>query len=129
MLQSSKWAQAMTSVISPYILPILITFSAFSNLPAILWYPSRGGQGYPTTRFGRPESITSRKRSQTRFGRPESINSRKRSTTLAKTTNNLCDGHRLYNHTQQSYAQSYVQPASWYYMLYSSIHNIYPIFG
>ena len=26
--------------------------------------------------------------------------------TLAKTTNNLCDGHRLYNHTQQSYAQS-----------------------
>ena len=122
----------MTSVISPTSFPFSSHISHILHIPtfpSILWYPSRGGQGYPTTRFGRPKSITSRKCSQTRFGRPESINSRKRSTTLAKTTNSLCDGHRLYNHIQNSYAQSYVQPASWYYMLYSSIHNIYPIFG
>ena len=49
--------------------------------------------------------------------------------TLAKTTSNLCDGHRLYNHIRHSYAQTYVQPIAGYYMFYSSIHNIYPIFG
>ena len=48
--------------------------------------------------------------------------------TLAKTTNHLCDGHRLYNHNQQTYAQSEVQPVACYYMIYTRIHNIYIIY-
>ena len=74
---------------------------------------SHGGQVYPMTRW---EIQTSNQQ-----GIPPM--------TLAKTPNILCDGHRLYNHTQQSYAQSRMQPITCYYMNYTSVYNKYPIFG
>ena len=74
---------------------------------------SHGGQVYPTTRW------------ETQTHNQQGISPM----TLAKTTNSLSDGHRLYNHTQQSYVQSKVHPIACYYMSYTSIYNKYPIFG
>ena len=85
-------------------------FSHFNNFRVV---PPHGSQGYPTTRL-RHET----RRQQGLFPRP-----------YRKTTNILCDGHRLYNHIQNSYAQSEVQLVAWYYMFYSSMHNMYPIDG